>query len=115
MIVTKIKRNRLNYDVYIDEELAFTLTDEGLYKSRLKTGVEIEQTEHLNEIIREDEVKRCKNRALRIITDSPKSASKVAEKLKKENFSDFAVSHALDFLGEYSFIDDQRLAENITK
>ena len=115
MIVTKIKRNRLNYDVYIDEELAFTLTDEGLYKARLKTGVEIEQTEHLNEIIREDEVKRCKNRALRIITDSPKSASKVAEKLKKENFSDFAVSHALDFLGEYSFIDDQRLAENITK
>lgn len=115
MIVTKIKRNRLNYDVYIDEELSFTLTDEGLYKSRLKTGVEIEQTEHLNEIIREDEIKRCKNRALRIITDSPKSASKVAEKLKKENFSDSAISHALDFLGEYSFIDDQRLAESITK
>ena len=106
MIVTKIKRNRLNYDVYIDEELAFTLTDEGLYKSRLKTGVEIEQTEHLNEIIREDEVKRCKNRALRIITDSPKSAAKVAEKLKKENFdmSD-ALTSCVGFMRKIGYWD----------
>lgn len=115
MIITKIKKNRLNYDIYIDEELAFTLTDEGLYKSRLKTGMEIENIEYLNEIVSEDEIKRCKNRSLKIITDSPKSSAKVVEKLKNEGFGDDSIEKSIEFLEEYSFINDQKLAANITR
>lgn len=115
MLITKIKRNKLNYDVYIDEEFAFTLTDEGLYKARLKTGTELERTESLNEILRADEVKRCKNRALKIITDSPKSVNKVKEKLAREGFFEDAIEGAIAFLKDYKFVNDERLAQNITK
>lgn len=115
MLITKIKRNKLNFDIYVDEELAFTLTDEGLYKARLKAGTELEITESFSEILREDQVKRCKNRALKIITDSPKSVNKVREKLKREQFTEDAIDGAIEFLKDYKFVNDERLAKNLTR
>lgn len=115
MVITKIKKNKLNFDIYLDEEFGFTLTDEGLYKARLKTGMELEITESLNEVLKDDEVKRCKNRALKIITDSPKSVNKVREKLKREQFTEDAMDKAIEFLKDYKFVNDERLAQNITK
>lgn len=115
MIVTKIVKNKNNYDIYIDEEYSFTLTDEGLYRAKLKSNIEFVLTEQLNEILREDEIKRCKNRALKIITSSSKSENKVSEKLQREGYSEHAIEKALDFLREYKFTDDERLAKNIAK
>lgn len=115
MIVTKIMKNKANYDIYIDEEYSFTLTDEGLYKTKLKSGIEFIITEELNDILKEDEAKRCKNRALKIITTSAKSENKIKEKLIKEGYSEYAIQMALEFLGEYKFTNDERLANNIAQ
>lgn len=115
MIVTKIMKNKLNYDIYIDGEYSFTLTDEGLYKTKLKSGIELTITEELNIILKEDEAKRCKNRALKIITSSSKSENKVKEKLSREGYSEYSIDVALDFLREYKFTNDQRLANNIAQ
>lgn len=113
MIITKIVKNKLNYDIYIDEEYSFTLTDEGLYKAKLKSNTEFIITEDLNDILKEDEAKRCKNRALKIITTSSKSENKIKEKLMREGYSEFAIEIALDFLREYKFTNDERLAKNL--
>lgn len=113
MIITKIVKNKLNYDIYIDEEYSFTLTDEGLYKAKLKSNTEFIITEALNDILKEDEAKRCKNRALKIITTSSKSENKIKEKLMREGYSEFAIDIALDFLREYKFTNDERLAKNL--
>ncbi len=113
MIITKIVKNKLNYDIYIDEEYSFTLTDEGLYKAKLKSNTEFIITEALNDILKEDEAKRCKNRALKIITTSSKSENKIKEKLMREGYSEFAIEIALDFLREYKFTNDERLAKNL--
>ncbi len=115
MIVTKIMKNKANYDIYIDEEYSFTLTDEGLYRTKLKSGIEFIITEELNDILKEDEAKRCKNRALKIITTSAKSENKIKEKLIKEGYSEYAIQMALEFLGEYKFTNDERLANNIAQ
>lgn len=115
MIVTKIMKNKANYDIYIDEEYSFTLTDEGLYRTKLKSGIEFIITEELNDILKEDEAKRCKNRALKIITTSAKSENKIKEKLIKEGYSEYAIQVALEFLGEYKFTNDERLANNIAQ
>lgn len=113
MIITKIVKNKLNYDIYIDEEYSFTLTDEGLYKAKLKSNTEFIITEDLNDILKEDEAKRCKNRALKIITTSSKSENKIKEKLMREGYSEYAIEIALDFLREYKFTNDERLAKNL--
>lgn len=113
MIVTKIMKKKANYDIYIDEEYSFTLTDEGLYKSKLKSGTEFIITEELNGILKEDEAKRCKNRALKIITTSSKSENKIKEKLTKEGYSEYAIEIALEFLRDYKFTNDEKLAKNL--
>lgn len=113
MIVTKIMKKKANYDIYIDEEYSFTLTDEGLYKSKLKSGTEFIITEELNGILKEDEAKRCKNRALKIITTSSKSENKIKEKLTKEGYSEYAIEIALGFLRDYKFTNDEKLAKNL--
>ena len=113
MIVTKIMKKKANYDIYIDEEYSFTLTDEGLYKSKLKSGTEFIITEELNGILKEDEAKRCKNRALKIITTSSKSENKIKEKLTREGYSEYAIEIALEFLRDYKFTNDEKLAKNL--
>lgn len=113
MIVTKIMKKKANYDIYIDEEYSFTLTDEGLYKSKLKSGTEFIITEELNGILKEDEAKRCKNRALKIITTSSKSENKIKEKLTREGYSEYAIDIALEFLRDYKFTNDEKLAKNL--
>lgn len=113
MVVTKIMKKKANYDIYIDEEYSFTLTDEGLYKSKLKSGTEFIITEELNGILKEDEAKRCKNRALKIITTSSKSENKIKEKLTREGYSEYAIDIALEFLRDYKFTNDEKLAKNL--
>lgn len=113
MVVTKIMKKKANYDIYIDEEYSFTLTDEGLYKSKLKSGTEFIITEELNGILKEDEAKRCKNRALKIITTSSKSENKIKEKLTREGYSEYAIEIALEFLRDYKFTNDEKLAKNL--
>lgn len=113
MVVTKIMKKKANYDIYIDEEYSFTLTDEGLYKSKLKNGTEFIITEELNGILKEDEAKRCKNRALKIITTSSKSENKIKEKLTREGYSEYAIEIALEFLRDYKFTNDEKLAKNL--
>lgn len=115
MIITKIRRKGFEYQIYIDEEYAFTLTDEGLYKAKLKTNMEFNPNEELNEIIRLDEIKRCKNRALKIITNSTKSAQKMREKLRQEEYSSEAIEEAIEFLKSYKFMDDSRFAAALVK
>lgn len=115
MIITKIRKKGFEYQIYLDGEYGFTLTDEGLYKAKLKSNTEFVADEQMNEIIKEDEVKRCKNRALRIITNSTKSAKKMREKLTQEEYSQTAIDAALEFLKSYQFMDDNRLAASLVK
>lgn len=115
MIVTGIYKRKKNYEIYLDNEFAFTLTDEGLYRAQLSVGMEFHPNETINEILAEDEVNRCKNRALWIISATPKSVNMIRKKLSSEGFSDQAIEKTLLFMEEYSFVDDEELARSIIR
>lgn len=113
MIVTGIYKNKTNFDIYLDHELAFTLSDEGLYKLKLAKGKEFVPDAATNEILREDELNRCKNRAMNILSLTIKSEHTLKTKLREEGFTDEAIEHTLNFAREYSLVNDIELAKEI--
>ena len=78
-IITKIevgKRNKERVNIYIDEEFAFSLSAEIVYKENLapKQTVDVEK---LIKLAKEDEFMKCKNSALRIVERSYKTEKEV--------------------------------------
>lgn len=113
MIITGIYKNKRNFDIYLDHEFAFKVSDEGLYRLKLSKGQEFIPDEKTNEILQEDELIRCKNRAMSILSMTVKSEKILQEKLKREEFSQEAIAGALEFAREYALVNDIELAKEI--
>ncbi|MDE7309315.1 MAG: RecX family transcriptional regulator [Lachnospiraceae bacterium] len=56
--------------------------------------------------------KRVKERALYLLKSMDRTEEEIRTKLKKGYYSTELISYAIDFLKEYSYIDDRRYAEN---
>lgn len=115
MIVTGIYKRKGKYEIYLDHEHAFSLTDEGLYKLKLTKGMEFVPSESVNAILSEDEILRCKNRAMYIVSVTPKSKKILQRKLREEGFSENAVEQTMQFMQEYDFTDDVELAKSLVR
>ncbi|MDO5096758.1 MAG: regulatory protein RecX [Peptostreptococcaceae bacterium] len=115
MIVTGIYKRKGKYEIYLDHEHAFSLTDEGLYKLKLTQGMEFVPSESVNAILSEDEILRCKNRAMYIVSVTPKSKKILQSKLREEGFSENAVEQTMQFMQEYDFTDDVELAKSLVR
>ncbi len=112
-IVTSIKKLKRNlYKVGFNNELMLNMSDETLASNGVKTG-KIFDKMSFDEMTRTDGIKRAKSRGLEILSRSSKSKQQVISTLKREGFSEEAINNALDFLKEYSFIDDKKLANSI--
>lgn len=115
MRITGIYKRKAKYDVYLEHEYAFSLTDEGLYRLKLSVGMDFNPDEQTNRILREDEVIQCKHRAMSMVSMTPKSVKQLEEKLSGEGFSHEAIAQALSFMKEYSFTDDVELAKSLVR
>ena len=113
MIITGIYKNKRNFDIYIDHEFAFKVSDEGLYKLKLSKGQEFAPDERANEILKADELIRCKNRAMSMLSVNLKSEKTLSQKLKAEEFSEEAIAETLIFAREYALVNDVELAREI--
>ena len=94
-IITKIEcgnRNKNRVNIYIDEEYAFSVDMEIVYKEGL-----------------------CKNAAIKIIERSYKSEKEIKDKLLKKEFDNNTVNRTLSFLKEYNLIDDEKLVSMYVK
>ena len=116
-IITKMecgKRNKERVNVYIDEEFAFSVDMEIIYKEGLKVKDSVD-LERLKNIIDEDNYIKCKNAAIRIIERSYKSEKEIKDKLLKKEFDMKTVYRTLSFLKEYNLIDDEKLVSMYVK
>lgn len=108
--VTKIeaqKRNKDRVNVYIDHEFSFPCDVEFIYRLGIKVNDSLNK-EDIEVILREDDIKKCKNSALKIVEKSYKSKKEMYEKLLGKGFSDDIINKTLEFLEEYKFIDDSK-------
>lgn len=115
--VTKIeaqKKNKDRVNVYVDYEFSFACDAEFIYKLGIKVN-DLLKEDDIKSVLKEDELKKCKNSALRIIEKSYKTKKEIEEKLLAKGYTSDIISSTLTFLQEYNFVDDNRYASLYVK
>ena len=116
-IITKIeegKRNKERVNIYIDNEYAFSVSKEILYKENLKVDDNV-NIEDLREIVKKDNYIKCKNSALRIVERSYKSEKELKDKLLLKGYDKESIEKTMEFLKEYNFLSDNNYTKMYVK
>ena len=116
-IITKIelgKRNKERVNIYIDDEFAFSLSAEIVYKENLapKQAIDLEK---LTRLSMEDEFMKCKSSALKIVERSYKTEKEIVNKLISKDYSKESINRVVEFLKEYNFINDRSYVKMYVK
>lgn len=107
--ITKIevqKKNKERVNIYIDEEYAFSLSAELVYKEGLKVN-QLVDSDKLSKIAREEGYLKCKSTALRIVEKSYKSKKELRDKLVLKGYDIEDINKVIEFLKEYNLQDDK--------
>lgn len=115
--ITKIeqcKRNKERVNIYIDEEFAFAIYMELVYRFNLKVNEEVDK-EKLTEIAKVENLSKCKDSALKTIERSYKTEKEIRDKLLNKEFDEETVEKTINFLKEYTFIDDLKFTKMYVK
>ena len=110
--ITKIEvqnKNKERVNIYIDYNFSFACDIEFIYKLGIKVNDFLDKSD-IDEVLKDDELKKCKNSALKIIEKSYKSKKEMREKLLAKGFTNDIINSVLNFLEEYKFIDDTKYA-----
>lgn len=116
-VITKIevqKRNKDRSNVYIDNDYAFSLSNELVYKEGLKVNEKID-IERIKTIAKEDNYIKCKTTALRIVEKSYKSEKELVDKLILKGYDNESINKTMDVLKEYNFINDENYVKMYVK
>lgn len=111
--ITKIevqKRNKERVNLFLDDEYAFAISAELVYKERLKINDKIDYNE-LKILAEKENLARCKESGLRIIEKSYKTEKQIRDKLKQKGYEENAINYSVEFLKGYNFINDKNYAK----
>ena len=105
--ITKIsaQKNTERLNIYLDGVFAFGIRQELLGDYDLHVGKELKKNE-IARINKEDEIKRCLDKAYRYLFYRPRSEKEVTDKLL-EKYPEKTVAAALKKLKEYKYVDDR--------
>ena len=112
-IITNIelcKKNKERSNIFIDNEFAFAVSNEIIYKFHLKIKCNIDM-ELMTEIIKEDNYIKGKETALKYIERSYKTESEVRKKLLDKEYEEETIERIIEFLSNYNFINDNEYVE----
>lgn len=112
MLITKITKNRKernSYSIYIDEALAFHVSDEVFVKFGLGLGKRLD--EKTVELIASAEAfERAKKIALHFLSYRPRSSKEVVRKLQTQGYSTDLAKQVVHHLHSLDLIDDLQYA-----
>ena len=116
-IITKIevgKRNKERVNIYIDEEYAFSISAELIYKENIKVKDKID-VDSLKKLADEDNYIKCKNTALKTIERTYKSEKELVQKLALKGYDDHIINRTINFMKEYNLLNDNNYASMYVK
>lgn len=116
-VITKIeaqKRNKERVNIYIDEEYAFSLSAELVYKEGLAVKIQVDN-ERLSKIAREESFFKCKDSALRTIERTYKTEKEMRDKLILKEFDIESIERTIEFLREYNLLNDENYVRMYVK
>ncbi|MBC8079172.1 MAG: RecX family transcriptional regulator [Gorillibacterium sp.] len=108
--VERQKRSRVRYNIYLDDEYAFSIHEDLLVKHRLLKG-EIIEGDHLEKLMLEDEKHRAYVDAIRFISIRARSIKEVEQKLTSRGYEPPMITIIVQELLEREYLDDQHFAE----
>jgi regulatory protein len=108
--LTKQKKNENRYNVYIDNEFAFSASLENIVKYSIKQGMELTEDElqNLSELC---EGAKAYEYALFILSRRDYTTLEVERKLMHKEYSEATISRVLEKLKLYGIISDDRFIE----
>lgn len=116
-IITKIeaqKRNKERVNIYIDEDYAFSLSAELVYKEGLEPKMQVDN-ERLSKIAKEESFFKCKDSALRTIERTYKTEKEIRDKLLLKEFDIYSIERTIEFLKEYDLLNDENYVKMYVK
>ena len=75
----------------------------------IEEGADLPEDKY-QEIITEIIIPRCKKRALHLLEKQDRSEKNLRDKLRKGGYSEDVVDIAIDYINEYGYLDDARMA-----
>ena len=101
------KHNKNRYSVFLNGEYAFSLDDETLVKSKIKTGCELsdEDVRYLSE---EAEFASCKDAGMKLLSRKRYTCSELSKKLAEKGFS--VADEVCGRFCELGLLDDEEYA-----
>lgn len=116
-IITKIeaqKRNKERVNIYIDEDYAFSLSAELVYREGLVPKMEV-NSDRLSKLATEEGFLKCKESALRTIERTYKTEKEIRDKLILKEFDIDSIERTIDFLKEYNLLNDENYVKMYVK
>ncbi|NLY80165.1 MAG: recombination regulator RecX, partial [Lysinibacillus sp.] len=104
--ITRQKKNQERYNIYLNEEYAFSVDESTLVKFGLTKGKILDSFE-IDEITYEDEIAKAFNRALNFLSYQMRSEYEVRKKLLDIGFGEAVVLEAIRKLERLGFLNDE--------
>lgn len=104
--ITRQKNNKERYNIYLNEEFAFSVDESTLIKFGLTKGKLLDSFE-IDEIAYEDEIAKAFNRAVSYLSYQMRSEYEVKKKLLDAGFGESVVLEAIRKLEKLGFLNDE--------
>lgn len=111
-VITKIetqKKNPKRKSIYLDDQFAFGLNQETVYRYGLHEGDQLTQKK-IDEILKSEQKRKAKEIALNYLSYRARSEKEIKDKLKKKEFPETITDEVLSDLKRLNLVDDFEFA-----
>lgn len=116
MKITRIEpqKNPNRVNIYIDNEFAFGLDVEIMYKHSLKADMNIDE-HFLENILKAEELNKVINQALNLLSYRQRSEKEIFNSLKKKGNEEYYIEKAIEYCRNQNYLNDKSFAESFIK
>ncbi|WP_336822307.1 recombination regulator RecX [Sporosarcina sp. USHLN248] len=112
--ITRQKRDQERYNIFLDEQYAFSVHESVLVKYGLTKGMPMDEWA-LGEITYEDQIEKAFNRALHYLSFRMRSEHEVKKKLSELEYGEAVILEALAKLRRLGFLNDEAFTEALVQ
>ncbi|MEC0265193.1 regulatory protein RecX [Paenibacillus anseongense] len=109
-LVEKQKRGKHRYNIFLNEEYAFSVHEDILIKHRLVKGESVD-LQDMERIIQDEEQNNAYMKALRAIGRRPHSSSELKRKLKESGYEPPIIEWVIEKLAAQNYLNDEEFAK----
>ena len=115
IIITAIepqKRKKNRFNLYCENGFFLSLSDETIYRHKLKAGMEIDAALH-EMLVEEDVYKYAKELAASYLSYAPRTEKQLLDYLKRKGIDEKTGKKAAALMEKYGYIDDEAYAKEL--